>query len=184
MGMIIGISRNNGNEFVKKIASLALAFSKLSFLQIKMESHGEITDKAQALTNHASKWHVCATIESFAIDISKSDSEFPVFSFSFFFILSYDNMQKSMISLSQVNIDETDTNSTQNIILLMTYLENNRAGITILGFTVDRAWLHTIFIYAGNYFVPVVFGQDNWDLLKPPVSMIQIILFLFFSICV
>ena len=118
-----------------------------------------------------------------------------------------------MISLSQVNIDETDTNSTQNIILLscgtnptpsnfnlwdeilllvlcrplfhtsmflnviaVTYLENNRAGITILGFTVDRAWLHTIFIYAGNYFVPVAFGLDNWDLLKPPVSMIQIIL--------
>ncbi|CAL9181277.1 unnamed protein product [Musa hybrid cultivar] len=42
-----------------------------------------------------------------------------------------------------------------------TYLENNRAGITILGFTVDRAWLHTIFIYAGNYFVPMAFGQDN-----------------------
>ncbi|THU57196.1 hypothetical protein C4D60_Mb03t00950 [Musa balbisiana] len=51
----------------------------------------------------------------------------------------------------------------------VTYLENNRAGIAILGFTVDRAWLHTIFIYAGNYFGPVAFGQDNWDLLKPPI---------------
>ncbi|THU73860.1 hypothetical protein C4D60_Mb04t27300 [Musa balbisiana] len=26
---------------------------------------------------------------------------------------------------------------------LVTYLENNRAGITIFGFTVDRSWLHT-----------------------------------------
>lgn len=27
----------------------------------------------------------------------------------------------------------------------VTYLENNRAGITVFGFMLDRTWLHTIF---------------------------------------
>lgn len=28
----------------------------------------------------------------------------------------------------------------------VTYLENNRAGITVYGFVVDRAWLHALFM--------------------------------------
>jgi len=27
----------------------------------------------------------------------------------------------------------------------VTYLENNRAGITVFGFMLDRSWLHSIF---------------------------------------
>jgi hypothetical protein len=30
--------------------------------------------------------------------------------------------------------------------LPVTYLENNRAGITVYGFVVDRAWLHALFM--------------------------------------
>ena len=29
--------------------------------------------------------------------------------------------------------------------IAVTYLENNRAGITVFGFMLDRTWLHTIF---------------------------------------
>jgi len=29
---------------------------------------------------------------------------------------------------------------------LVTYLENNRAGITVFGFVVDRTWLHALFM--------------------------------------
>ena len=28
----------------------------------------------------------------------------------------------------------------------VTYLENNRAGITVYGFVVDRTWLHALFM--------------------------------------
>lgn len=28
----------------------------------------------------------------------------------------------------------------------VTYLENNRAGITVFGFVVDRTWLHALFM--------------------------------------
>lgn len=30
--------------------------------------------------------------------------------------------------------------------IAVTYLENNRAGITVYGFVVDRAWLHALFM--------------------------------------
>lgn len=30
-------------------------------------------------------------------------------------------------------------------IFAVTYLENNRAGMTVYGFMMDRTWLHTVF---------------------------------------
>lgn len=35
----------------------------------------------------------------------------------------------------------------------MTYLENNKAGITVFGFTLDRSWLHTIFTLEWTLFL-------------------------------
>lgn len=37
-------------------------------LLICLRSAAKITHKAQALTSHAAKWHVCATIDSFNAD--------------------------------------------------------------------------------------------------------------------
>ena len=31
-------------------------------------------------------------------------------------------------------------------VFAVTYLENNRAGITVFGFVVDRTWLHALFM--------------------------------------
>ncbi|KAK1291562.1 hypothetical protein QJS10_CPB17g01992 [Acorus calamus] len=46
---------------------------------------------------------------------------------------------------TQVVAPHLNTISFQKRQALVTYLENNRAGITVFGFMVDRAWLHTIF---------------------------------------
>jgi hypothetical protein len=35
----------------------------------------------------------------------------------------------------------------------VTYLENNRAGITVFGFTLDRSYLHTIFMLEWTLFL-------------------------------
>ena len=35
----------------------------------------------------------------------------------------------------------------------MTYLENNKAGITVFGFTLDRSYLHTIFMLEWTLFL-------------------------------
>lgn len=37
-------------------------------LFICLRSAAKITHKAQSLTSHATKWHICATLESFAVD--------------------------------------------------------------------------------------------------------------------
>ena len=35
----------------------------------------------------------------------------------------------------------------------VTYLENNKAGITVFGFTLDRSYLHTIFMLEWTLFL-------------------------------
>jgi hypothetical protein len=39
------------------------------------------------------------------------------------------------------------------LLLAVTYLENNKAGITVFGFTLDRAYLHTIFMLEWTLFL-------------------------------
>ena len=35
----------------------------------------------------------------------------------------------------------------------VTFLENNNAGITVFGFTLDRSYLHTIFMLEWTFFL-------------------------------
>lgn len=44
-------------------------------LFICLRSAAKITHKAQALASHATKWHICATLESFAIDRPSEEEE-------------------------------------------------------------------------------------------------------------
>ncbi|WOL19102.1 hypothetical protein Cni_G27899 [Canna indica] len=120
-------------------------------LLICLRSAAKITHKAQALTSHAAKWHVCATVESFAIDhdtssdaISKVIPEF--------WTTEEDNSEEEEEDSEEDELEGTKivpprahTISFQKRQALVTYLENNKAGITIFGFTVDRSWLHTVF---------------------------------------
>ncbi|XP_020594655.1 uncharacterized protein LOC110034751 [Phalaenopsis equestris] len=121
-------------------------------LLICLRSAAKITHKAQALTSHAAKWHVCSTIDSFArdpetpctiqieegdrngVDDGDGEDEF------------YEEEAKSEDELEDTKLvhPQANTISFQKRQALVTYFENNRAGITIFGFVLDRAWLHTV----------------------------------------
>ncbi|XP_058068887.1 uncharacterized protein LOC131218223 [Magnolia sinica] len=126
-----------------KAGELALcSVGLVTGLFICLRSAAKITHKAQAVTSHAAKWHACATIDSFnMVDCNAS-------------------MQKAV---GDVHPDEEEaadedymddtkfirpharTISYQKRQALATYLENNKGGITIFGFALDRARLRTIF---------------------------------------
>ncbi|KAJ4976115.1 hypothetical protein NE237_001221 [Protea cynaroides] len=117
----------------------------------------KITHKAQSVTSLAAKWHVCATIDAF----DGTDSETPV--------VVDQPIQRPHVLEFPINAngewedDETadgdDDLDNTNIILpiyartisfqkrqaLVTYFENNRAGITVYGFMLDRSTLNIIF---------------------------------------
>ncbi|WOK92609.1 hypothetical protein Cni_G01300 [Canna indica] len=126
-------------------------------LFICLRSAAKITHKAQALTSHATKWHVCATIESFAMDQQAGASDqAPAYDAA---VNDHEGEAAADDSDDEGEGSEEDelegtkvlrphvhTVTFQKRQALVTYLENNRAGITIFGFTLDRAWLHTIFM--------------------------------------
>ncbi|KAK6934500.1 Protein of unknown function DUF3537 [Dillenia turbinata] len=121
-------------------------------LLILLRSATKITHKAQALTALASKWHVCATIDSFDIN----ETETPTAGISNAQSFSATLNGESEGDYSGDEDDELDnakivpqyalsTVSFQKRQALVTYFENNRAGITVFGFVLDRTSNHTIF---------------------------------------
>ncbi|RWW04068.1 hypothetical protein GW17_00032726 [Ensete ventricosum] len=126
-------------------------------LFVCLRSAAKITHKAQALTSHATKWHVCATIDSFTVEpetshevafavgegvADSSDEEESS---------EEDELEGTNVLLPHVRTITFQKRQalvyfTPSSSIAVTYLENNRAGITIFGFTLDRAWLHTIFM--------------------------------------
>ncbi|CAD5165366.1 uncharacterized protein LOC103996294 [Musa acuminata AAA Group] len=119
-------------------------------LLICLRSAAKITHKAQALTGHAAKWHVCATIDSYAVDLETTSTIAPDTNHvSPENDADTDDEEASDIDeliCTKIVHTHVNTMAFQKRQALVTYLENNRAGITIFGFTVDRAWLHTIFM--------------------------------------
>ncbi|CAA7407000.1 unnamed protein product [Spirodela intermedia] len=106
-----------------------------------LRSAAKITHKAQAITSHAAKWHAFATIDScdegsnriHPVDNLDESSDYEELG-------DDDDLEDTKILQPRANIM-----SFQKRQALVTYLENNRAGITVFGFMVDRAWLHMIF---------------------------------------
>ncbi|KAK6154447.1 hypothetical protein DH2020_008695 [Rehmannia glutinosa] len=126
--------------------------SLLAGLLILLRSATKITHKAQAVTCLAAKWHVCATIDSF----DTADTETPVARLAdeqFFTGSSDGSSDLDDVGDEEDEMDNTkfipsyaySTISFQKRQALVTYFENNRAGITIYGFMLDRTSLHTIF---------------------------------------
>ncbi|CAA7048406.1 unnamed protein product [Microthlaspi erraticum] len=137
---------------IYRAGELALcSMTLVTALLILLRSASKITHKAQAVTCLAAKWHVCATLESF----ETADGETPT--------LVPRNKGRDVITLTESDSedygDEEDDLDNNNIIpayafstisfqkrqALVSYFENNRAGITVYGFTLDRGTLHTIF---------------------------------------
>lgn len=113
---------------------------------IILRSASKITHKAQAVTSLATKWHICATLDSF--DAAEGETPRTPLTAS-----TNDDENGDDSSDEEDELDNTklipayaySSISFQKRQALVTYFENNRAGITVYGFTLDRSTLHSIF---------------------------------------
>uniref|UniRef100_A0A1S3YA06 Uncharacterized protein n=1 Tax=Nicotiana tabacum TaxID=4097 RepID=A0A1S3YA06_TOBAC len=115
-----------------------------------LRSAAKITHKAQAVTSLAAKWHACATISSF----DDMDNETPTAQSTTTQVVypinsSWDTDEEGdgddVLDNTNMVPVHAHTISYQKRQALVSYFENNRAGITVYGFMLDRTWLHTIF---------------------------------------
>lgn len=131
----------------------------MSGLIIILSSAAKITHQAQALTGHTTKWHACCTIEPVPSEdgepgsnqssmieqqdpASDSDTE-----------SSEETGDEDLLENTKIHLPQAHVISFQKRQALVTYLENNRAGITVFGFTLDRSYLHTIFMLEWTLFL-------------------------------
>ncbi|CAI9293262.1 unnamed protein product [Lactuca saligna] len=122
----------------------------VSGLFICLRSAAKITHKAQSVTSLAAKWHTCATIDSFD-DVGLTE-ETPMANSSDRANYHFAPVDSDLDEGDEDELDNTklipvykDTITYQKRQALVTYFENNRAGITVFGFMLDRSSLHTIF---------------------------------------
>ncbi|KAF7097113.1 hypothetical protein CFC21_098967 [Triticum aestivum] len=104
--------------------------------------------QAQALTGQTTKWYACCTIEPVP------DDEIDPGSNQYSRLEEYPEDESDCES--SVDTGDEDMENTkflqphthvisfQKRQALVTYLENNKADITVFGFTLDRSYLHTI----------------------------------------
>ncbi|KAJ7963732.1 Protein of unknown function (DUF3537) [Quillaja saponaria] len=141
-------TKNSSDVNVFRAGELALcSMTLLAGLMILLRSATKITHKAQAVTNLAAKWHVCATLDSFdAVEgetprvVDQESQVFPEESDG-----DESNDEDELDNTKLIPAYAYSTISFQKRQALVTYFENNRAGITVFGFTLDRTTIHTIF---------------------------------------
>ncbi|GJM97916.1 hypothetical protein PR202_ga14879 [Eleusine coracana subsp. coracana] len=133
----------------------------MSGLIIILSSAAKITHQAQALTGHTTKWHACCTIEP----VDDEEAVTPMSNHNSMIEQDQANESESESSEETGDDDEDLLENTKFMLpqahvlsfqkrqALVTYLENNRAGITVFGFTLDRAYLHTIFMLEWTLFL-------------------------------
>ncbi|XP_062077609.1 uncharacterized protein LOC133782357 [Humulus lupulus] len=128
---------------------------------ILLRSATKITHKAQAVTCLAAKWHVCATLDSFddantPMAQAAAAAARDMFDAAAAAAAADDQSDGTEEDEAEGEEDELDntkfipayaysTISFQKRQALVTYFENNRAGVTVFGFTLDRTTLHSIF---------------------------------------
>ncbi|PON91892.1 Extracellular ligand-gated ion channel [Trema orientale] len=142
-----------------RAGELALcSMTLVAALLILLRSATKITHKAQAVTCLAAKWHVCATLDSFEAvqgDVAPAQVASPndVFGDGVEEQSGGDDDDDDEAEGEEDDLDNTkfipayaySTISFQKRQALVTYFENNRAGITVYGFTLDRTTIHSIF---------------------------------------
>ncbi|XP_047937733.1 uncharacterized protein LOC125185267 [Salvia hispanica] len=147
-------TRPNAHLDIFNCGELAVcSVSLLAGLLILLRSAARITHKAQGVTCLAAKWHVCATIDSFdggdgETPVAKVGDEQQAFLENSNGSFDYDDVGDEEDELDNTKFIPAYAYSTisfQKRQALVTYFENNRAGITVFGFMLDRSSLHTIF---------------------------------------
>lgn len=149
MALVMAI-RSSVTFNIYEAGELALcSVSLLTGLFICLRSATKITHRAQSVTSLAARWHVSATINSF----DELEGEAPTAQIASGHTFPHDSELDS--EEGDGEDDDLDnakifpiyarTISFQKRQALVSYLENNRAGITVYGFMVDRTGIHTIF---------------------------------------
>nr|XP_043629445.1 uncharacterized protein LOC122600753 [Erigeron canadensis] len=158
LASLLNTTRHTAQLSIFKSGELALvSVSLLAGLLILLRSATRITHKAQGVTCLAAKWHVCATIDVF--ETPEADTETPTTATgvpgnpgSQAFPCEASSSDYDDVGSEEDELDNTklipayaySTISFQKRQALVTYFENNRAGITVFGFMLDRTSLHTI----------------------------------------
>ncbi|XP_048231025.1 uncharacterized protein LOC8277958 isoform X2 [Ricinus communis] len=146
-------TRSTANNNIFEAGELLLcSINLVTGLFICLRSATKITHKAQSITSLAAKWHVCATINSYddmegETPTNQSASIRQVFPIDIDWVLDDDDDDGDDDPDSSTKLVPifAHTISFQKRQALVTYLENNRAGMTVYGSMMDRTWLHTIF---------------------------------------
>ncbi|XP_041022976.1 uncharacterized protein LOC121264014 [Juglans microcarpa x Juglans regia] len=144
--------RSSAKLNIFKAGELAIcSISLVTGLFICLRSAIKITHRAHSITSLAAKWHVCATINSF----DNTDGETPRAQITSAQVFRMGTVWESDDEEGDGDDDLDNTKlvpifahtiSFQKRQALVTYLENNKAGITVFGFMLDRTWLHSIFV--------------------------------------
>jgi len=152
-------TRRDSIDDVLHTGELALCSVVLmSGLTIILSSAAKITHQAQALTGQTTKWHACCTIEpvpdneldpgsnqnSMTEEYAETESDCES---------SEETGDEDMLENTRFMQPHSHVISFQKRQALVTYLENNKAGITVFGFTLDRSYLHTIFMLEWTLFL-------------------------------
>lgn len=127
-----------------------------------LRSATKITHKAQSVTSLASKWHVCATLDSFdegetprtpaihdqqvlphvgANGVSEGDDP--------------SEEEDELDNCKRIPAYAYSTISDHKRQALVTYFEKNQGGITVYGIALDMSTLHTIFGI-------IICSMDTW----------------------
>lgn len=147
-------TRSTADLHIYKSGEVALcSVSLLAGLLIILRSAVRITHKALGVTCLAAKWHVCATIDSFESVEGETPPVSQIASNQVFPATSETSSDADDVGDEEDELDNTkfvhsyaySTISFQKRQALVTYFENNKAGITLYGFMLDRSYLHTIF---------------------------------------
>lgn len=148
MNAIVSTNKNDMCLFcLWQLCSITL----VTGLLIILRTATKITHKAQAVTSLAAKWHICATLDTF----DSTEGETPRHdSGQVFPVVGTDgesdgddagDEEDELDNSKLIPAYAYSTISFQKRQALVTYFENNRAGITVYGFTLDRSTLHSIF---------------------------------------
>ncbi|KAF0932106.1 hypothetical protein E2562_008643 [Oryza meyeriana var. granulata] len=158
---LLATTRPHAQINLATAGELALcSISLVAGLLVCLQSAAKITHKTQAITSVAAGWHADATINAFDNDQENPNPDLPAIvgymaPANAYWMASGESSDYESSSSSSDDDSSGDSkyipfqnnNSCfQKRQALVTYLENNRAGITVYGFVVDRTWLHALFM--------------------------------------